>query len=244
MALSPLWNPGVKPAVFRVMLDPRQTFDLQPAERAAVSRQAMRQKAKEEKGWVNKEKLLDNTAASAARTRAAASQVAAASMALQALHQAADRREARLEKAIAMERDPIKRAALETALMAVLTTDIKPSRVLLETDPDDTATVTTEDSATEATQDTDPAGLDTSASSTAPLGDVNDEEEQDEGRLPSPSDLEADSEAGGFDDGDMEVGGAGMCEGSYIEETGDIDEDTTAGDSPVACRRMCIAACA
>lgn len=241
MALSPLWNPGVKPAVFRVMLDPRQTFDLQPAERAAVSRQAMRQQAKDEKGWVNKEKNLVNTAASAACTRAAASQVAAASMALQALHQAADRREARLEKAIAMERDPIKRAALETALMAVLTTDIKPSRVLLETDPDDTAT--TEDSATEATQDTDPAGLDTSASSTAPLGDVDDEEEQDEGGLPSPADLEADFEAGGFDDGDMEAGG-GRCEGSYIEEAGDIDEDTTAGDSPVACRRMCIAACA
>ena len=140
MALSPLWNPDVKPAVFRVMLDPRQTFDLQPAERAAASRQAMRQQAKQEKGWVNKQKLLGNTAKSAASTRAAASQVAAASMALQALHQAADRREARLEKAISMERDPIKRAHLEAALMAVLVTDIKPSRVLLDDPADDTTT--------------------------------------------------------------------------------------------------------
>ena len=178
MALSPLWNPAVKPAVFRVMLDPRETFELQPAERAAVSRAKMREDAKEQKGFVNRAKLLANTAESAASVRASASQVAAASMALQALHQAADRREARLEKAIALERDPCKRAQLEAALMAVLVTDIKPSPVLLN-EPEEPLPPDTDDSRTHTTEDTDAAFMDTTASSIAPQ---DEEDENEDGR--------------------------------------------------------------
>ena len=134
--LAPIWNPNT-PWVFRPMLDPTSDFAFTKAEKAAMSRTAMREARLEKKGWVNKQKILKDDTQQARRSRALASRIAAASFALTALEQQQDRREARLEKALRLEQDPDKQAALKRRLMAVLTTEIAPSSLLTRQTEDD-----------------------------------------------------------------------------------------------------------